>query len=320
MPKERTCKPCGTKFVAIDKPRIFRVCPKCEKKTTTCKCGCGSEISAFSVWGDPRSFAYGHVHKAKRNDFIESIPPKLCLCGCGNEIDLANRIGRKIPDYIYGHSSSVTRNRSKKNCSTCGKEIEVIPCKTSIKKYCSRDCYRQAKTQFKGTFKECLLCKTTFPVKHKTNRFCTKECYYKWCRQGNHPDRVRVQVECVFCGKAFEKVPSQVEKYQNHYCSPSCSSKAKSLQMRGLEIGEAEPQECRYYSRASWRRTRQLALERDNFACIACGMTNDEHLKQHFCGLHVDHIIPRRQGGTDDLSNLQTLCASHHSQKTCQGL
>jgi 5-methylcytosine-specific restriction protein A len=30
----------------------------------------------------------------------------------------------------------------------------------------------------------------------------------------------------------------------------------------------------------------------------------------------VDHIVPRRQGGTDDQSNLMPLCHSHHSQKT----
>ena len=32
----------------------------------------------------------------------------------------------------------------------------------------------------------------------------------------------------------------------------------------------------------------------------------------------VDHIVPRSRGGTDDLPNLQSLCARCHSKKTCK--
>lgn len=37
------------------------------------------------------------------------------------------------------------------------------------------------------------------------------------------------------------------------------------------------------------------------------------------CGepaVEVDHIVPRRRGGSDDDSNLQGLCRRHHSEKT----
>lgn len=42
--------------------------------------------------------------------------------------------------------------------------------------------------------------------------------------------------------------------------------------------------------------------------CAVCGQT----------GTDVDHIVPRKQGGTDAPGNLQTLCHVHHSRKTAR--
>ncbi len=44
-------------------------------------------------------------------------------------------------------------------------------------------------------------------------------------------------------------------------------------------------------------------FERDNFRCVACGLTSKETI------LNVDHIYPKSKGGKDNLNNLQTLCA-----------
>ncbi|RMG98277.1 MAG: HNH endonuclease [Chloroflexi bacterium] len=54
-----------------------------------------------------------------------------------------------------------------------------------------------------------------------------------------------------------------------------------------------------------WRKIRDDFLERHPI-CVVCGDVATD----------VDHIIPRRQGGTDDDSNLQSLCHSCHSRKT----
>lgn len=48
---------------------------------------------------------------------------------------------------------------------------------------------------------------------------------------------------------------------------------------------------------------RWQVFQRDNWKCVACGRSSDDGII-----LHVDHIIPRSQGGQNILSNYQTLC------------
>jgi diadenosine tetraphosphate (Ap4A) HIT family hydrolase len=47
---------------------------------------------------------------------------------------------------------------------------------------------------------------------------------------------------------------------------------------------------------------RYEVLKRAGYRCELCGVPADERF------LHVDHIIPRRHGGSDDRANLQALC------------
>lgn len=60
----------------------------------------------------------------------------------------------------------------------------------------------------------------------------------------------------------------------------------------------------------TWEVTRQDVLRRDGFRCVACG----DELSSSEADIH--HLLPRSMGGSDDLSNLVTLCdgchASHH--------
>lgn len=58
-----------------------------------------------------------------------------------------------------------------------------------------------------------------------------------------------------------------------------------------------------------WRRLREAVLLRDKYTCQYCGRASAE-------GMEVDHILNRASGGTDELSNLQTLCKSCHQLKT----
>lgn len=59
-------------------------------------------------------------------------------------------------------------------------------------------------------------------------------------------------------------------------------------------------------SSEDWQIVRCAVLDRDNYRCKKCGRP----------GREVDHIKPKKLGGTDDLSNLQTLCSNCHTKKT----
>lgn len=61
---------------------------------------------------------------------------------------------------------------------------------------------------------------------------------------------------------------------------------------------------------ATWREIRARHLNRNPW-CVDCAAEG-----QRVRGTHVDHIIPRSRGGTDEPSNLQSLCPRHHSIKT----
>lgn len=62
--------------------------------------------------------------------------------------------------------------------------------------------------------------------------------------------------------------------------------------------------------KAAWFEIRLAVLARDDYRCTQCGSKDN---------LHVHHSQARRQGGTHQLDNLQTLCAQCHAQTTSWG-
>ena len=57
-----------------------------------------------------------------------------------------------------------------------------------------------------------------------------------------------------------------------------------------------------------WRRKRDEIFKRDKYTCQVCGRVGGE--------LELDHILNVARGGTDDASNLQTICTACHKPKT----
>ena len=61
---------------------------------------------------------------------------------------------------------------------------------------------------------------------------------------------------------------------------------------------------------AAWRKTRARVLARDPY-CKIC-----ERVGCKMVSTDADHIVPRSEGGADEMSNLQGVCHSCHSRKT----
>ncbi|MEO1183870.1 MAG: HNH endonuclease [Cyanobacteria bacterium J06636_27] len=55
---------------------------------------------------------------------------------------------------------------------------------------------------------------------------------------------------------------------------------------------------------------RRYVLERNKYQCQSCGKLQVE------ASLTIDHIIPLSHGGSNDISNLQTLCFSCNRKKS----
>ena len=58
---------------------------------------------------------------------------------------------------------------------------------------------------------------------------------------------------------------------------------------------------------------RKFVLERNNYQCQSC-----HKIDLTAKSLQIDHIIPLAQGGANDLSNFQTLCAKCNREKSAK--
>ena len=93
------------------------------------------------------------------------------------------------------------------------------------------------------------------------------------------------------------KMASKGGRCEDHQPEPWLSSKGKSPDERGYGY--------------QWKKTRLKALIRDAHLCKICSKAGIITV-----ATDVDHIIPKAKGGTNELTNLQSLCNPCHKQKT----
>lgn len=81
----------------------------------------------------------------------------------------------------------------------------------------------------------------------------------------------------------------------------------KTTNERKAESDKARPSAAKRGYGYTWSKLRKMVLAQQPICRVdGCWEPSTE----------VDHILPRRRGGTDDLDNLQGLCKACHSRKT----
>ena len=87
-----------------------------------------------------------------------------------------------------------------------------------------------------------------------------------------------------------------------------CSSEEQAARIvsvcRGLRPGAP------VNKRAVARKHRWMIAHRQSYVCATCNML------LHPKGFDIDHVVELRDGGKDELDNLQALCATCHAKKT----
>lgn len=70
----------------------------------------------------------------------------------------------------------------------------------------------------------------------------------------------------------------------------------------GNRSGSSRPE----LSKSQWQRKRKAVRDRDGDCCRSCGASGN------WAKLSVHHLLPASLGGTDEMENLLTLCATCH--------
>lgn len=108
------------------------------------------------------------------------------------------------------------------------------------------------------------------------------------------PNRQLKVRTCGYCGKRYTS--REAEAAKGRYCSRSCGAKMKSEKLsRSLKAK---------YDIVAGQAAKGRAKDRDGHRCVICGFDSI---------VHGHHIQPRAGGGSDELSNLVTLCPNHHA-------
>ena len=136
----------------------------------------------------------------------------------------------------------------------------------------------------------------------------------------------KVSVNCRNCGSEKEVYPYRLNVNENKrfFCNNECQGEWWSRNLTGedhpLFLGGGEWSDK---MGSMWHKKRESCLDRDNYRCRICDISQAEHIELFGFGLDVHHIEPRRKFYNSDsrsideankMDNLITLCREHHNK------
>jgi len=199
-------------------------------------------------------------------------------------------------------------------CKRCGDKIpyrkDDYPKRYRSKKFCSKECAGKYNAPKKGehlTTVTCSQCGKEIEIadsKVKDNNFCSRKCHNEYKKTARY-------IECDNCGKEFREYLSKIKKHDYHFCSMKCRNEGYA----GKRVYTWKGGVRSHWRGENWQEIREKALERDDYICQDCGLTNQESLEKYDTTLQVHHIIPYSETQNNSLDNLVSLCVSCHMRR-----
>lgn len=126
----------------------------------------------------------------------------------------------------------------------------------------------------------------------------------------------KVNVECAWCGEKLKRRPYRVRESKNFFCDFECLGKWRSENKSGENHPRWEGGKSIQYGK-NWEKNREKRLEKDNYSCQICGMTNQESIEEYGTGLHIHHKKKfskfKNSAEANKVSNLVSLCRECHN-------
>lgn len=217
---------------------------------------------------------------------------------------------KKVAEYYKRYSVEYRINRTL-ICAYCNKEFTVNDCDKKRNKYCSKQCISDARNAAKISARTftCAICGKIAVSPHSGKRKYCDECYPIW--KSTNQNKIRVEVNCGYCGKALWVIKSRANKRKNLYCDVKCMAEHYKVTNSGVNSATWKGGKPDHYY-GGWADARRDVRQRDDYVCQICGKHEDDYGQE----LSVHHIKEYRKFAdpyeANQIDNLVCLCEPCH--------